>query len=285
MADIIAAKCFQCGKIVRVPSEFGGRQAKCPQCSGVITIPRPGDSTMNIVGDEMFEEVAVGDVKEAPATPAAPPEAPAPQKPVRPRGRPLRLSRGVPLRRRPSVVRKPGAASTPRGGTRGGRDARGGRAPARKSMAPVFIAVGAGVVILIIILAVALSSKGGPKPGEKEKKPPQEVEEVQTDPKLAERCENYIVYLNRAGNQMQIAGFYEQSEDRGVVRGVARLIEEGVKYVDHVIKSVRIQGDTGAVTFRCTYVSGETRTPDKEVTINWRKSSDGVWRISDKPAP
>jgi len=78
MPDIIGARCFGCGFVVRVPATLGGRKTECPQCAGPITIPTPWDSTMGIVPDSELPQV--GDGTDAPPEPdntAAPAPKPA----------------------------------------------------------------------------------------------------------------------------------------------------------------------------------------------------------------
>src|SRR5262245_50933295 len=122
MPEIISAKCFGCGHVVKVPSALGGKKARCPKCTNTITIPSPADSSGDFVSDEMLPEVArdedviEGEIIEeddgAPADPAA-----------EPARRPAS---------RPSLSRPSGAAARsrePKSGTR----VRGGGGPRKSS--------------------------------------------------------------------------------------------------------------------------------------------------------
>ena len=86
MTDYISAKCFACGAVIRAPSTYGGRQAKCPKCQAIMTIPRPAD-TAELIADDQLQEVATGmevaDEDEAPIPPQPPGET-APDEPYVP---------------------------------------------------------------------------------------------------------------------------------------------------------------------------------------------------------
>ena len=58
MPDIISAKCFGCGHVVKVPAALGGKKARCPKCTNTITIPAQSEGGEEVVGDEMLPEVA-----------------------------------------------------------------------------------------------------------------------------------------------------------------------------------------------------------------------------------
>src|SRR5262249_46964836 len=59
MPDIISARCFACGNIIKVPAGLGGKKARCPQCTNTISIPMPNDTQMeDIVSDADLPEVA-----------------------------------------------------------------------------------------------------------------------------------------------------------------------------------------------------------------------------------
>ncbi|GEM_PF-5650450 len=90
MPDVINAKCFGCGKIIRVPAALGGRNAKCPGCGNVFTIPTPADSTMDIVPDSMLPTVGES---------GAPP-------PKKPATRRIATTRDSPSRRIPILTRR-----------------------------------------------------------------------------------------------------------------------------------------------------------------------------------
>ena len=58
MADIISAKCFGCGHVVKVPTALGGKKARCPQCTNTIVIPTSADTSVELIPDEQLPEVA-----------------------------------------------------------------------------------------------------------------------------------------------------------------------------------------------------------------------------------
>src|SRR5687767_15195291 len=58
MSDIISAKCFGCGHIVKVPSALGGKKARCPKCTNTIVIPALAETSDEIVTDDQLPEVA-----------------------------------------------------------------------------------------------------------------------------------------------------------------------------------------------------------------------------------
>src|SRR5205085_1475547 len=59
MSDIISARCFGCGNIIKVPAGLGGKKARCPQCTNTISIPMPSDTQHDdIVSDAELPEVA-----------------------------------------------------------------------------------------------------------------------------------------------------------------------------------------------------------------------------------
>src|SRR6185369_1782492 len=59
MSDIISARCFGCGNIIKVPAGLGGKKARCPQCTNTISIPMPNDTQLeDIVSDAELPEVA-----------------------------------------------------------------------------------------------------------------------------------------------------------------------------------------------------------------------------------
>ena len=54
MSDIISAKCFGCGHIVKVPSALGGKKARCPKCTNTIVIPALSETSDEIVTDDQL---------------------------------------------------------------------------------------------------------------------------------------------------------------------------------------------------------------------------------------
>jgi hypothetical protein len=271
MPDIITAKCFGCGHVIRVPVALGGKKAKCPQCAGVIVIPEPSRQAGDFVSDEQLPEVARdGD----PITD---------DDPV-PEGIPVEEPGEEPARGRTPAPQRAVATGTPRGGTRasGGRDrgGRGGRPTSRTRSSSTGLVVGIGIaaVVLVVVLGVALSRGGGGaasggKAKQGSKAPP--VEQV-TDADLAlqRRCEEYFQSVKQA-NVARISEFYasDEAEMRRVRPGIAAMLERGVNYQGATIKSAK--AETGVVVI----MDGA----GAEKTINWNKGADGTWFIADKP--
>src|SRR6185295_2125086 len=112
MPDIISAKCFSCGHVVKVPAALGGKKARCPKCTNTITIPSQPDGTEDVIGDEMLpevardEEVLQADYEPDGEVPASPPAE---------RIRPQTSTRG-----------RTSSTSNPRMGGRGTQNRRGG---------------------------------------------------------------------------------------------------------------------------------------------------------------
>ena len=85
MSEIISARCFGCGHIIKVPAALGGKKARCPKCTNTITIPSPSDTTTeDIISDADLPEVAregdpFKDEDDAPYSEALPGSTPAPQ--------------------------------------------------------------------------------------------------------------------------------------------------------------------------------------------------------------
>src|SRR5437867_3202696 len=142
MPDIIAAKCFGCGNVVKVPAALGGKKARCPKCTNTISIPALSDTSEDLVGDEMLPEVAREDEElegkyvddDGVVQSLNPPPAP----PAR-RGSPARNARN-----------------------RGGRGT-GTRGPAKpaKSNTALIVGIAAGALLLVVLIAVAAGSNKG----------------------------------------------------------------------------------------------------------------------------
>jgi hypothetical protein len=264
MSDVINAKCFGCGKVIRVPSSYGGRNAKCPQCGHIFTIPTPADSTMELVSDEQLPAVALEeDIVEGVVEEELPP----PKQEERP-------SRHDDSRIRHAGKRPPPRRQTP------------GRAPhaPRKSNAPIFIGVGIGAVLLIVLLAVALGGKG--KKEDSKKDPNAGKQETPRDPeadKLWSRCEEYLRAF-RAGNHSDIMEFYAVTDRTALRSAITAMLEADVKYQECQYKSSEVAGGEGTTKFTCTYVTSKGKEEGKLVTFKWKRVED-VWKLADKPSP
>jgi hypothetical protein len=275
MSDIISAKCFGCGHIVKVPGALGGKKARCPKCTNTITIPAPMDTAEDVVSDEELPEVAKDDevldglpVEEEPAAEDA-----APSRETRPR---------------------PGSSSSHRRVAVGGRAVPGGRgtqpryaAPAKKSSAGLVIGLILGAVVLIVVVVLAASGSGGRKaaPPKQDAENPQTApppaarEETEADRELKERVRRYVGTFNR-GNIAEAATYYGPDAGKEVSQGIGRLVEAGTQYKDWNFKSVN--ADTGVVVITCEYVTKTGSDPNREVTFTW-KNVEGAWYLTDKP--
>jgi hypothetical protein len=272
MSDIISAKCFGCGHIVKVPGALGGKKARCPKCTNTITIPSPTDTTTDdVVSDDELPEVARDDevldglpVEEEPSEEAAPER--------EPRGR-------------------PGSSSAHRRVARSGRPQESGRgtqprygAPRKKSSTGLIIGVAVGVLALIVIVAVAAGGKKQPPPrkagtGTEQVGGGQETREKTADDiAIEERTREYISEFNRR-NIAKAAQFF--GDRSGEVRqAIGRLVDDEVQYKNFNFKSSNAQ--TGVVVITCEYVSKSGTNANQEVTFTW-KNVEGTWVLTGNP--
>lgn len=250
MADVINAKCFGCGKIIRVPASLGGRNAKCPGCGHIFTIPKPADSTMEIIGDEQLpavatEEIVDGEVMAPPERPDAPP----------PRDEESAVRRGAGVKRS------------------GGRRETGGRrpAPARKSSAPVIIGVVAFLIVVGIVIAVA-AGRNSKKEDKKETATKTETKQFSQDEiALTGRAQDYVITFNR-GN---LADILEYFADKNAARSeVVGLLESRTTYEEAAFQDPSVRGEEGTISFTCK--GGKT------VSMKWKKSGD-AWKLAGVP--
>ncbi len=268
MADIISAKCFGCGHVVKVPVALAGKKAKCPQCAQVIVIPSHPDPAGEFISDDQLPEVARDEdvlqglpVEEDEIIEGEPVEE--------------KSASGSRLR---SMTPRRGTPQAARGGRQKGTGvhsrvpAHGGHAPPPKSSAaPVIIGVIVAAAALVVVLVLAFGKgPGGKKPQEQEKQaqpPPPAVSEA--DIALQRRCLEFVSVFNR-GNVIEIMKFYScgPGEEQKVKASISALLEQGTRYDDVGFKST--SAANGTVTF--SHSKGER-------TITW-KSADGVWLIA-----
>jgi hypothetical protein len=267
MPEIISAKCFACGHVVKVPVALAGKKARCPKCTNTITIPSRPDGMEDVVGDEMLPEVARDgdpieeDDEEADAEPASPP------------AERIRPQTGV---RRTSSTSNPRMSSTanPRMGGRAAQGRRGGASPApKKQNNAMVIGIVVGVVVLVALIAMAASnsSKQKTKSSSTATKPAVQPDVDSEDSGLEQQCRAYIGAVN-AGVDRNIMKYYSYDADgeRAVRRAVSGLIENSTRYDGVTFKSV--SAATGMVTF--SFTGGER-------TVAWKKV-DGTWLILER---
>lgn len=270
MPDIISAKCFGCGNVVKVPAALGGKKARCPKCTNTITIPALSDTSDDLVGDELLPEVARedeelegkfvdddGNIQDLPPPPSSSARRESPARNTNTRARGNRAGRGT------------GSRGT---GSRG-------PAPKAKSSTGLIIGIVVGVVVLGALFAVAMGNKGDSKskshaPGKKSDSAAAggATPESSEDQDLWMRCLDYTRAVN-SGSHERILKFYDYTPDdeKAVGRGIYRIIEQGIRYESPVMKSS--SAATGAVSF--SYSGGEK-------TLTWKKVN-GQWLIAEKP--
>lgn len=282
MSDIISAKCFACGHIVKVPSALGGKKARCPKCTNTIAIPAMSETQDDIVPDDQLPEVAKdGEILEGEEVLE---EDPAPAPPARPDSRRPGSS---PSHRRIPPARDGGASG--RSGTRM-QAQRLGPPPARKSNTGLVVGVILAVSVLAAV-AVAVGMKGGagtakgPRtpsgqaPDAPPPPPPPTGAESAADQALEARCREFLTTWNRA-QIAQAAGFYDPEPSADLKKRVGQLIEGGVQYQRPEFKLVSASGQV--TTFVCEYQSNTEAAQAKEISLKW-KQVDGTWYIEDRP--
>lgn len=252
MADIINAKCFGCGKIIRVPASLGGRNAKCPGCGHIFTIPKPADSTMEIIGDEQLPAVATEEIVEGEVLPA----------PDLPKEGPTAREEESAVRRGAGVKRSPG------------RREAGGRRPSasKKSSAPLVLGIVAFLVIAGIVIVVA-AGRNSKKDDKRDAANKTETKQFSQDEiALTGRAREYVSAFNR-GNHADILEFF--ADKNNSVRGdVSGLLEKGTRYEDVTWQDPSVRGDEGSITFKCK--------DGKTVSMKWKRSGD-AWKLAEVP--
>lgn len=272
MSDIISAKCFGCGHVVKVPSALGGKKARCPKCTNTIVIPALAETSDEIVTDDQLPEVARdgeildadGEVLEGELVEPEPP-------PVTPS-----RERSSTSHRRVSVKESPSG----RGGARGGP----GRAPKPSNTGVV---IGVVVVLLVVAgvgvgLAMRPSNTPPSKAGKKDapdKSTTDSGARTAEDDALEARCREYVNVFNR-GQVAQAARFYDPEPGRELQQGVARLMGGPTQYKGPEFK--KSSAAEGVTIFVCEFVSGDAPPVGKEITLRWKKVGE-EWFIADRP--
>jgi hypothetical protein len=280
MSDIISAKCFGCGHIVKVPSALGGKKARCPKCTNTIVIPALSETSDEIVTDDQLPEVARDD--EVLEGELIEPDEESGDSAPRPES--MREKERVPSGAHRRAAKEAGAS---RSGTR----MQGARPPATaKSSGNTGLIVGVVVGLLVvggIVVAVAMKppktdgSRAGkrdlPK-GPETGTPKTPQDRTPADDALETRCREYINAFNR-GNVAQAARFYEAEPGRDLTQAVGRLLG-GAQYKGAEFK--KTSAAEGVTTFVCEYVVEGAAPQGKEITLRW-KQVDGEWFIADRP--
>lgn len=283
MSDIISARCFGCGNVIKVPAGLGGKKARCPQCTNTITIPMPNDTQMDeIIPDTDLPEVA------REGEPVVPEEGDAPIPGIETEEAP----------KDPSEVRRKGGTSVRGRGTaatssnprvqRSGTQPRYSpppKAAPKPSNTGMMIGIGLGAVALVI-LAVVLA--GGKSQGKTPVKIPTKEKEreresaVRNQPQyspeeqaLVSRAMDYTSAVNR-GDVALVMKFcvYEPEEERKFRIRTTEMLDKKPQYDN--VKIVSVSTSSGAVTF--TYGTGTTKS------LQW-KQVDGAWMLAEPPSP
>jgi hypothetical protein len=277
MSDIISAKCFGCGHIVKVPSALGGKKARCPKCTNTIVIPALAETSDEIVTDDQLPEVARdgevldtdGEVLEGELVDPEPDPPPSTDR---------RVSSGSHRR----VPPKDGGSG--RSGTR----LPGQRAAAPKKSSGNGVAIGVVIAVLVVggIVAALALKPGKPEPvkvnkrdGAPDERNKDTGSRTPADDALETRCREYISAFNR-GQVAQAARFYDPAPGRDVQQAVARLMNDNAQYKGAEFK--RSSAAEGITVFVCEYVAGGAAPQGKEVTLRW-KQVDSDWFIADRP--
>lgn len=276
MSDIISAKCFGCGHVVKVPSALGGKKARCPQCTNTIVIPTGAESNAELVSDADLPEVARDEdmLKPPDADPILDPVVEPEPEPEE--GEPS----GVHTRTRTRTRARGGRRAGGGGGGGGGR--RGGFTTTRRRKSNTGLVVGIVIAVLAVIgIAVGVSMGGGsgnsgtgrtgqtPEDGGgREEAPPPPAQ----DPELEARALAYAQAVNGA-DPGRIRDYYRVSDDqqRDLLQAVQRMVGQNVRYENAVVKSA--DGQTGQVVME--YAGGQ-------VSQTWEKS-DGKWYLTTLP--
>jgi hypothetical protein len=290
MTDIISARCFGCGNVIKVPAALGGKKARCPQCTNTISIPMSANDTQynDIISDADLPEVARdGEVPVAEEGDAPFPgvgKEPGTEEPPELKRRGGTSVRGRASGSGGSLPRVTASIPSPQRGT---QQRKGGAKPAApKSNTGMIVGIALGVLALVI-LAVVMSNnsskekeKTGNKTTVKEKEREKEREKTPPSPQyapddqaLVNRLMDYTGAVNR-GDVVHMMKFFafDPEESRKYRIRATEMIEKKTVYENVKVTSV----GGGTITF--SYGAGSTKT------IQWKKDGD-VWMIAELPSP
>ncbi len=287
MVDIIGARCLSCSHIVRVPASLGGRKAKCPKCNGIITIPCPGDSTVEFVNDADLPEVAKDDAPDVLEDGSPDPGDEDLSPPIDEEPEPEEEAR-VPARERHSSVRRHPPSSVRQAGrpTQKRRPAPGG------ANTNVVVGIVAGILVLIGVVGFVFLMKGD-TPEKKKKddgdsstKPPPKANPEED--KVRARLREWESAWNSGGAKMcSVLGALYGSDDASHNRArdffSDATFKEGLTF--KAVRDITIKmGESSATTsFTCDRVTDKATDRDVKMTLTWQKYGE-KWGISDPPA-
>jgi hypothetical protein len=274
MSDIISARCFGCGHIIKVPAALGGKKARCPQCTNTITIPAMHETSDDIVGDDQLTEVA----REGDPVEDDQPLMDAAEEPVE---GDLVEGPATTRRRTGTAPRRGGASSSANLRAQPAARGTGSRyapAPARKSGAGTAVAVALGVLVVGGIVVALAMGDGAPRKGASRTDATQGTNPVAVthvpaiDEALQSRCLDYIEAVNK-GDPAKLVRFFPPEEEGSAMRDVNRFLEQRPAYSAYEV--VKADAKTGVAVFR--HAGGE-----KSLTF---KLVAGTWYVGEKPTP
>lgn len=281
MTDIISARCFGCGNVIKVPAALGGKKARCPQCTNTISIPMGANDTQynDIISDAELPEVAREGEKLEPEEGDAPfpdvEKEPGTEDPPEIKRRGSTSVRGRAVNSGSSLPRV-----QPQRGT---QQRKGGPKPGASSNTGMIVGIALGALALIILAVVVSgnSSKDKNKPAVKEKEREREKDKTAQpqpqygpdDQALVNRLMDYTGAVNRGDVPHMMKFFaYEAEEERKYRIRATEVVEKKTVYENVKVTSV----GGGTITF--SYGAGGTKT------LQWKKEGE-VWMIAEIPSP
>lgn len=275
MSNVVSARCFGCGHVIKVPAALGGKKARCPQCTNTITIPSPSDTHDDIVSDDQLTEVArdgdpINDDDEPGTGEIA-------------EGELVEEDPSSVRRRSGTASRRSGSSSAnlrPQTGTGASRSTqpRYVAPPAKKSGAGVAVGVALGVLVVGgIIISMTMGGGGASKVknkagGGQTEGPTPVTPASGIDEALQSRCLDYIEAVNK-GDPAKLVKFFPPEEEAAAMRDVNRFLGQAPNYANYEVK--KAEASSGAVIFK--HSAGE-----KSITF---KQVNGVWYVAEKPTP
>jgi hypothetical protein len=281
MTDIISARCFGCGNVIKVPAALGGKKARCPQCTNTISIPMGANDTQynDIISDAELPEVA----RDLESSQPEEGDAPFPNVEKEPGTEEPDLKRrgGTSVRGRAANS----GSSLPRVQPPRGTQPRypAGKPPGAKSNSGMIVGIILGVLALVILaVVVGGNSKDKGKHQVKEKEREKDKEKDKTPPApqysaddqaIVNRLMDYTSAVSRGDVESALKFFaYDIEEQRKYRLRISEMVEKKTVYENVKVTSV----GNGSVTF--SYGAGNSKT------IAWKKDGD-YWLIAELPSP
>jgi hypothetical protein len=288
MTDIISARCFGCGNVIKVPAALGGKKARCPQCTNTISIPMGANDTQynDIISDAELPEVARDLESSQPEEGDAPfpniEKEPGTEDPPE-----LKRRGGTSVRGRAANSGSSLPRVQPQRGTQTRKQGGGGKPPGSpKSNSGMIVGIILGVLALVILAVVvsgnsnkdkgkhSVKEKGGEKEKEKEKdKTPPAPQYSGDDQAIVNRLMDYTAAVSRGDVESALRFFaYDPEEIRKYRLRLSEMVEKKTVYENVKVTTV----GNGSVTF--SYGAGNSKT------LAWKKEGD-YWLIAEPPSP